>query len=62
MLAGGIFRAIPSLAGAVTSRLSEIAPRSDVQVLEIEPAIGAVHLALAAARGEVAIPNVSLAR
>ena len=57
VLAGGIFRAIPALAGAITSRLSEIAPRSDVQLLQIEPAVGAVHLALAAARGEVAIPH-----
>ena len=44
-------------ARSVTSRLSEIAPRSDVRLLQIEPAVGAVHLALAAARGEAAIPH-----
>jgi N-acetylglucosamine kinase len=57
VLAGGIFRAIPTLADAVTLRLSEIAPRTSVELLQIEPATGAVHLALAAARGEAAIPH-----
>jgi N-acetylglucosamine kinase-like BadF-type ATPase len=56
ILAGGIFRGLPSLARDVESRLSEVAPRSEVRLLDVEPAIGAVRLALAAARGEVAIP------
>ena len=57
VLAGGIFRGIPWLVDDVTRRLSEIAPRTQVQRLEVEPAIGAVRLALAAARGSFAIPT-----
>lgn len=57
VLAGGIFRGLPSLVGKVSARVAEIAPRSDVRRLEIEPAVGAVTLALAAARGPVAIPS-----
>ena len=56
ILAGGIFRGVPSLARDVESRLSEVAPRSEVRLLEVEPAVGAVRLALSAARGDVAIP------
>jgi N-acetylglucosamine kinase-like BadF-type ATPase len=56
VLAGGIFRGIPWLVSDVTRRLSEIAPRTQVQRLEVEPAIGAVRLALAAARGSFAAP------
>jgi len=56
ILAGGIFRGLPSLARDVTTRLSEVAPRSAVRLLEVEPAIGAVRLALAAARGAVTLP------
>jgi N-acetylglucosamine kinase-like BadF-type ATPase len=57
VLAGGIFQGIPSLAAALTTRLAEVAPRSEVRRLEVEPAHGAVTLALAAARGQVAIPS-----
>ncbi len=56
ILAGGIFRGLPSLIGKVAEHLAEIAPRSDVRQLTVEPALGAVTLALAAARGPVAIP------
>ncbi len=56
VLAGGMFTGIPSLVTAVTTRLAEVAPRSEVRRLEIEPANGAVTLALAAARDEVVIP------
>ena len=56
VLSGGMFKGIPSLAANVTTRLAEVAPRSEVRRLEIEPANGAVTLALAAARGEVVIP------
>jgi N-acetylglucosamine kinase-like BadF-type ATPase len=56
VLAGGIFKGIPSLVTNVTTRLAEVAPRSEVRRLEIEPANGAVTLALAAARDEVVIP------
>jgi hypothetical protein len=57
ILAGGIFRGVPSLARDVEVRLSEIAPRSIVRPLQLEPAFGAVRLALAAARGEVKVPS-----
>jgi N-acetylglucosamine kinase-like BadF-type ATPase len=57
VLAGGIFKGIPSLADGLTGRLAEVAPRSDVLRLEVEPARGAVTLALAAARGEIVIPS-----
>ena len=57
VLAGGIFKGFPSLATALTTRLGEVAPRSEVGLLHVEPARGAVTLALAAARGQVVIPT-----
>jgi N-acetylglucosamine kinase-like BadF-type ATPase len=57
VLAGGIFRGIPWLAGDITKRLSEIAPRTQVHRLEVEPAVGAVRLALSAAKGSLAVPT-----
>jgi hypothetical protein len=48
---------VPSLIGKVAVRLAEVAPRSEVRRLAVEPAQGAVTLALAAARGVVAIPS-----
>jgi glucosamine kinase len=57
VLAGGIFKGIPSLAASLTARLAEVAPRSEVRRLEVEPARGAVTLALAAARGHAVIPT-----
>jgi len=57
VLAGGIFRGIPWLADDITGRLSEIAPRTWVRQLAVEPAIGAVRLAIAAAHGSFALPT-----
>ena len=57
VLSGGVFRGLPSLIGKVARRVAEVAPRSDVSQLTVEPALGAVTLALAAARGPVAIPT-----
>jgi N-acetylglucosamine kinase-like BadF-type ATPase len=57
ILAGGIFRGVPSLVRDVETRLSEIAPRSIVRLLQVEPAVGAVSLALAATRGDVTVPS-----
>ena len=57
VLAGGIFRGVPWLVGDVTRRLSEAAPRTHVRPLDVEPATGAVRLALAAARGTISIPS-----
>jgi N-acetylglucosamine kinase len=56
ILAGGIFRGIPSLVADVELRLSETAPRASARLLEVEPAVGAVRLALATARGAVTVP------
>ena len=55
-LAGGIFQAVPWLASELTRRVPELAPRCHVAALEREPACGAVHLALADARGEARVP------
>jgi N-acetylglucosamine kinase-like BadF-type ATPase len=56
VLSGSMFRLIPSLADDVIRRLAEVAPRSAVSRLTAEPARGAVHLALAKARGTVRVP------
>jgi N-acetylglucosamine kinase-like BadF-type ATPase len=56
VLSGGIFTGIPALVPNVANRLPDIAPRSRVSRLAVEPAMGAVRLALAAARGEADIP------
>jgi N-acetylglucosamine kinase-like BadF-type ATPase len=57
VLSGGMFRIIPWLAEDVTRRLAEVAPRAVVTRLEIEPAAGAVHLALREARGVARVPR-----
>lgn len=56
ILAGGIFRAVPWLQEELERRLPVAAPRSRVQMLDVEPAMGAVTLALAEARGGARIP------
>jgi N-acetylglucosamine kinase-like BadF-type ATPase len=56
LLSGGAFRGIPELTARVAAQIAEVAPRSEVRRLEIEPAVGAVKLALAATRGPVTIP------
>lgn len=56
VLAGGMFRVVPWLAESVARRLAEVAPRTSVARLEVEPAMGAVHLALREARGDVRLP------
>jgi N-acetylglucosamine kinase-like BadF-type ATPase len=57
ILAGGIFKAVPWLADEVMRMMSEIAPRTQARVLDVEPAVGAVRLALAEARGGVRLPT-----
>jgi len=57
VLAGGMFRVIPWLASDVTSRLAEVAPRTVIATLEVEPALGAVQLALREASGGVRVPQ-----
>jgi N-acetylglucosamine kinase-like BadF-type ATPase len=56
VLAGGVFTGVPWLAQELRRRLPGIAPRGQVRLLEVEPALGAVRLALDAARGAVRIP------
>ena len=57
VLAGGVFRVVPWLEEALGKQLVEIAPRSQVRLLEQEPAAGAVCLALAEASGNLTIPK-----
>jgi N-acetylglucosamine kinase-like BadF-type ATPase len=57
VLAGGIFRGIPLLANRVIEGIAEVAPRSEAARLDVEPAFGAVRLALAAARGDEVVPS-----
>jgi N-acetylglucosamine kinase-like BadF-type ATPase len=57
VLAGGVFTGVPWLAQELSRRLPGIAPRGQVRRLEVEPAIGAVRLALAEARGETRLPS-----
>ena len=56
-LAGGVFQGVPSLGEELTRRLVEVAPRSQVQTLTEQPAVGAVWLALAEARGAARVPR-----
>lgn len=56
-LAGGVFSVVPSLVTEMTRRLVEVAPRSRVEMLNAEPACGAVWLALAEARGKAHVPR-----
>jgi N-acetylglucosamine kinase-like BadF-type ATPase len=56
-LAGGLLTGVPWLAAEVTRHLAEVAPRSVVAPLTVEPAIGAVRLALAEAQGGVQVPQ-----
>lgn len=57
LLAGGVFRVVPWLAEELPRRLVEVAPRCQVRLLEQEPAMGAVWLALAEARGGAHVPR-----
>ncbi|HYM24354.1 MAG TPA: BadF/BadG/BcrA/BcrD ATPase family protein [Vicinamibacterales bacterium] len=60
-LAGGVFRAVPWLAQELPRRLVEIAPRCQARLLDEEPAVGAVWLALAEAHGQAQIPHYKTA-
>jgi N-acetylglucosamine kinase-like BadF-type ATPase len=55
-LAGGLLVGVPWLAAEVARHLAEVAPRSVVAPLTVEPAMGAVRLALAEAQGGVQVP------
>jgi N-acetylglucosamine kinase-like BadF-type ATPase len=57
VLAGGMFKAVPWLREEVTRMLPTIAPRSRTIPLDVEPALGAVRLALAEIHGGARIPT-----
>jgi N-acetylglucosamine kinase-like BadF-type ATPase len=57
VLAGGMFKAVPWLREEVARLLPAIAPRSRTVLLDVEPALGAVRLALAEAHGGARIPT-----
>jgi N-acetylglucosamine kinase-like BadF-type ATPase len=56
-LSGGVFRVVPWLVTEMSRRLVEVAPRSTVQALDGEPAMGAVWLALEEASGGARVPR-----
>lgn len=56
VLAGGMFKAAPWLRERVAELLPAIAPRSRTIHLDVEPALGAVRLALAEIRGGARLP------
>ena len=60
VLAGGIFSGVPWLLAELERRLPGLAPRASVRRLREDPAVGAVHLALAEARGGARIPSYIL--
>lgn len=57
VLAGGVFEGVPILRESVLRRLADVAPRCQPQQLTGEPALGAVRLAMAEARGGATIPS-----
>ena len=56
LLAGGMLKESNWLASTLRERMAEVAPRSTVGLLNAEPAVGAVRLAMAHARGGVRVP------
>ena len=56
LLAGGVFKGVPWLVTEMTERLKATAAQASVIRLEVEPASGAVRLALADARGGLKLP------
>ena len=61
LLGGGMFRVVPWLAEELPRRLVEVAPRAQVELLDKEPAEGAVWLARAEARGAAQVPRYKIA-
>jgi N-acetylglucosamine kinase-like BadF-type ATPase len=63
VLAGGILRGVPRLSSALMDRLQDLAPGTPIRLLEAEPAVGAVRLAVAEASGRGArIPRYRAGR
>jgi N-acetylglucosamine kinase-like BadF-type ATPase len=57
VLAGGIFRAVARMRQAVSEAICARLPGSRILPLDVEPAIGAVRLAIRAAAGEPVTPS-----
>jgi N-acetylglucosamine kinase-like BadF-type ATPase len=57
VLAGGVLRGVAPLRERVVANLSRALPDAEARVLEVEPALGAVRLALSLAAGRPAIPT-----
>jgi N-acetylglucosamine kinase-like BadF-type ATPase len=57
VLAGGIFRGVPLLAAELSRLLPSVVPRARIGLIGVEPAVGAVRLALAEARGGARLPT-----
>ena len=57
ILAGGIFKAVPWLKDELSRRLPVLAPGSSVRLLEVEPAAGAIRLALQEVSGRAVVPT-----
>jgi N-acetylglucosamine kinase-like BadF-type ATPase len=57
LLSGSAFKVVPRLAAELGKRLVEIAPRARAELLTVEPALGAVMLAIAEARGGALVPT-----
>ena len=51
VLAGGTLRAAPRLATGLVAALNDRLPRAETRLLDVEPAYGAVRLAIALVRG-----------
>ncbi len=56
VLSGGIFRAVPWMREQLTARLPRVARTAEIRHLAVEPAEGAVRLALSLLAGEVRVP------
>lgn len=56
VLSGGIFRAVPWMREQLITRLPRISRTADIRHLQVEPAEGAVKLALAVLAGNVRVP------
>jgi len=56
VMAGGIFRAVPWLEEELARRLPLASPHSRTLVLDVEPALGAVRLAIAEGLGRSTVP------
>ena len=57
VLSGGMFRGIPQLVDVLRHRIHQHAPNSDIRLLDVEPAAGAVRLAIAAATGPLQLAS-----